>query len=432
MFPAPISVGESGAAATGHHPRLSILAALILTLVGCSDAASAPATTAVMAIPTTTTTAVVADLAWSRSQDPVLRGSGHQLISAVADGGPGLIAVGIDSSGGDADGAVWVSADGTAWSRVGAPELEGPDAQGLADLAVGPQGIVAVGFDSAAGDIDAAAWYSVDGLTWERVNRDGFAHEGHEEVQAVLGTPFGFVAAGFEVIGREADAAVWTSPDGRSWSRLDDPALGGDGTQRITSLVVGPEGLVAGGTNFTLTRFGVYQLDARVWLSTDGTSWSAVDDPTFGGEGWQYITSIVSGPDGLVAPGGDLLGRPGEDNDAAVWTSPDGHTWTRVVDPDFDAERAQQISAVATGPGGLIAVGYDTGPAGTRAPAVWLSADGRIWSRVADPGLSQPGHSWMSGVAVGSRGPVAVGTDGSVNGGNPAIWLFGTAPATTA
>jgi hypothetical protein len=374
------------------------------------------------------TTTIAAQPSWLRSQDPVFRGSGHQLISAVGAGGPGLIAVGVDSSGADADAAVWVSTDGESWSRVAEPSLGGPHAQGLEDLAVGESGIVAVGWDSSVGDIDAAAWFSVDGLTWEKVGDDVFAHEGHEEAGTVLATDRGFVAAGFAVIGREADAAIWTSPDGRTWTRLDDPALGGGGTQRISSLVVGPQGLVAGGTNFLPTEFGVYQLDARVWVSSDGTSWDAIDDATFGGPGWQYITSITAGPDGLVAAGGDILGRPGLDNDAAVWTSPDGRTWTRVEDADFVSDRAQQISAITVGPDGLLAVGYDTGPGGDRTPAVWRSPDGAAWVRIADPGLTEPGHRWMSGVVMAASGVVAVGTDGTRNGGDPAVWTYAVQP----
>ncbi|MBI5157482.1 MAG: hypothetical protein HZA58_05640 [Acidimicrobiia bacterium] len=159
-------------------------------------------------------------------------------------------------------------------------------------------------------------------------------------------------------------------------------------------------------------------------VSSDGSSWEPIDDPTFGGPGWQYITSIVAGPEGLVAAGGDIVGAPGVDNDAAVWTSPDGMSWTRVDDPDFRRERAQQISAITVGDQELVAVGYDTGPAGNRIPAVWRSAGGSAWVRVQDSVLTEPGHRWMSGVAISGFGVVAVGTDGTRNNGDPAVWLF--------
>ncbi len=429
MYLPPISVGERLPAATG---RLAIAVLMVLAAAACGNSGTTQpigddmleSTTTAIASPTTTAPPPLDDT-WLLSTDPVFRGSGHQLISDVGLGGPGMIAVGIDSSGDDADAAVWISPDGQSWSRVDDPALGGPEAQGLEDLVVSDAGIVAVGFDSTSGDIDAAAWFSVDGLVWEKAGGTAFVNLGHEEVRTVVATESGFIAAGFAVIGGEADAAMWVSPDGRTWNRLDDPSLGGGGTQRISSLVVGPNGLVAGGTNFLPNEFGLYELDARVWVSADGSTWSAIDDATFGGPGWQYITSVVSGPDGLVAAGGDILGRPGEDNDAAVWTSPDGLVWTRVADSDFARDRAQQISALTVGANEVIAVGYDTGPIGNRLPAVWLSPDGTSWVRVADPGLTEPGHRWMSGIAAGDTAVVAVGTDGTRNAGDPAVWLLG-------
>jgi hypothetical protein len=230
------------------------------------------------------------------------------------------------------------------------------------------------------------------------------------------------VAAGFAVTGEEADAAVWISPDGRSWTRVEDSALSEPGTQRIYSLVVTPLGLVAGGTHYHPNQFGLYNLDARIWVSADGSSWEVVDDATFGGPGWQFISTVVATPEGLVAAGGNILGQPGFHNDAAVWTSADGRTWARVSDPALSGIGAQHISSLVLGPDGLIAVGYDTAPQGNRIPAVWSSRDGTRWVRVVDPGLTEPGHRWMNAVAADAKRLVAVGTDGTRPVGDPALW----------
>jgi hypothetical protein len=79
---------------------------------------------------------------------------------AVAAGGPGLVAVGSDDSAGDADGAVWTSPDGLTWTRVVdlAEALGGTGGQDMARVVAGGPGLVAVGFDSAAGNLDAAVW----------------------------------------------------------------------------------------------------------------------------------------------------------------------------------------------------------------------------------------------------------------------------------
>jgi hypothetical protein len=64
---------------------------------------------------------------------------------------------------------------------------------------------------------------------------------------------------------------------------------------------------------------------------------------------------------------------------AAVWTSTDGATWSRVPPqpevlggPDFQA-----MGAVTAGGPGLVAVGESD-----QGPTVWTSTDGIMWSRV--------------------------------------------------
>lgn len=401
-----------------------LLAVLALS-AACSRAEGTVAPTR-RATPTTVATdQIAAPDAWIRSQHPVWHGAGYQLLNSVRFGGPGLLAAGVDSSGPDADGALWVSKDGKTWDRVDEVGFGGPGAQGFHDVAAGPAGIVVVGFDSPAADIDAAVWFSADGRSWDRVSSAAFRQVGQEEILTVVATPTGFVAAGFAVTGEEADAAVWTSPDGHSWTRVEDPALSEPGTQRIYSLVVTPQGLVAGGTHYHPNQFGLYNLDARIWVSADGSSWEVVDDATFGGPGWQFISTVVATPEGLVAAGGDILGQPGFHNDAAVWTSADGRTWARVSDPALSGIGAQHISSLVLGPEGLIAVGYDTAPRGNRIPAVWSSRDGTRWVRVVDPGLTEPGHRWMNAVAADAKRLVAVGTDGTRPVGDPAVWWFG-------
>ena len=49
----------------------------------------------------------------------------------------------------------------------------------------------------------------------------------------------------------DQEAAVWTSPDGITWSRVphDETVFGGDGIQHMTSVTVGGPGLVAVGAD---------------------------------------------------------------------------------------------------------------------------------------------------------------------------------------
>ncbi len=269
---------------------------------------------------------------WSRIPDDeaVLGGAGNQMLGSVTSGGPGLVAVGWGESGGDQDAAVWTSPDGITWSRIPHDEavLGGAGDQLMVDVTVGGPGLVAVGWDGPVGDQDAAVWTSPDGITWSRAphNEKVFGEAGFQGMFGVtVGGP-GLVAVGVDDANFAPGAAVWTSPDGITWSRVphDEAGFGGAGFQAMGSVTSGGPGLVAVGS---VGRF--VDSDAAVWTSADGVTWSRVphDDVVFGGAGEQRMRSVTAGGPGLIAVGWDgLVGN----QEAAVWTSPDGITWSRV------------------------------------------------------------------------------------------------------
>ena len=173
----------------------------------------------------------------------------------------------------------------------------------------------------------------------------------------IAGGP-GLVAVGLEFKDDDLDAAVWTSPDGIAWSRVpdDDTALGGAGGQSMLSVTVGGPGLVAVGSEASsVNGFS----DAAVWTSVDGITWTRVpdDDAVFGDTGdelsHQWILAVTAGGPGLVAVGTDLAGDGGG-FDAAVWTSVDGITWSRIPDDGgaFGGDgHESMVSVTIGGPG---------------------------------------------------------------------------------
>ncbi len=205
--------------------------------------------------------------------------------------------------------------------------------------------------------------------TWSRVCDDAAGFEGAVMWSVTAGGPV-LVAVGgdFDIwtpediqrpleAGGDGDAVIWTSPDGVSWSRVphDEAVFGGDGAQQIFSVTAGGPGLVAVGIDGTLdTEEG----NAAVWTSADGFTWSRVphDEAVFGGAGEQRMLSVTSGGPGLVAVGFDW---PADTDlvDAAVWTSPDGFTWSRVPHDEavFGGEQEQKMLSVTAGGPGLVA-----------------------------------------------------------------------------
>ena len=379
------------------------------------------------------------------------------------------------------------------WDRIDDPVAFGGDGviRLMTDIAVRDGVAVAVGADGDGVFFDAAVWYSVDGVTWNRVPHDEavFGGDGHQRMNSVVALESGFLAVGSDgdkpgapgptfpgdmqdlafntdSLGllSESNAAVWRSDDGISWVRVPhvDAFSEADGGAVMSDVALGESGLVAVGLVYGQTEpFATYRLgelpdlgggdlaepsdvvidvDAAVWRSSDGVSWSRVsaEDETFGGDTVrQSMNAVTAGGPGFVAVGQegfDFLGfdewtptsgnnTDGRDhvadNVAAVWTSPDGETWTRVANEPSLAHSGGEVtgwavmSDIAPYAQGLVAVGRDLWvvegypyPAGLN--VVWFSADGLSWRRAGavDMDDNQPD---MGAVTVVGDGTLVAG-----------------------
>jgi hypothetical protein len=230
-------------------------------------------------------------------------------------------------------------------------------------IAGGP-GLVAVGAQDAFDDM-ADIWTSSDGRTWSRVTGQelgpGVIHD------VTCGGP-GLVAVGKGSRG----GAVWTSRDGLTWSRApDDPVFGARGW--IHAVTVGGPRLVAVG------------FPHGAWFSSDGLTWTRATLPpvppdVYPGDDGQmpqvYLNDVAAAGDHLVAVGGMTMNDSSQS--AVVWTSGDGMTWTDVpLDPEVFPP-GNYLGEVTGGPDGLIAIGADAlgGPS-----SMWTSPDGLRWRR---------------------------------------------------
>lgn len=375
-------------------------------------------TTVVGSPPTTLGELVLVPGSWSRipHDESVFGGDGDQSMSSVTVGGPGLVAVGGDGLHDSGHAAIWTSVDGIEWSRVPHDEevFGGPGEQWMGTVTVGGPGLVAVGWAlENPWDADAAVWTSPDGINWTRVPHDEaiFGGLSYQAMGGVTAGGPGLVAVG-EDRSRDVDdgdVAVWTSVDGITWSRVphDESVFGTGQVTSVTStdsriVAVGNEGFDGGD-------------HAAVWTSPNGIDWSRVphDDNVFGRAVMQSVT--VGGP-GFVAVGS---AGSGDGIDAAVWTSADGINWSRVPhDEDiFGGVAGQAMESVTVGGPGLVAGGWDVGAA-----AVWTSPDGITWSRVSeDQAIFASGK--ISSVASANSALVAVGNDWSDNY-DAAVWVM--------
>ncbi|HAX81064.1 MAG TPA: hypothetical protein DCY40_00655 [Actinobacteria bacterium] len=385
---------------------------------------TAPPTTTTTAPPTTTTTTLPAaldELVWSRvPHDAALLGDAS--MSTVVAGGPGLLAFG--SGGGDSDLVVWASADGIAWTMLGMGAVDSEGPVWLHDAVVGGPGLVAVGAKPATEDFDVIVWTSTDGDSWVEVPDETGARSGSGDQAAfslAVGGP-GLVAVGYEEYEDEMDGAVWTSPDGITWTRVPDGlgVFGGPGDQRIFAVTVGGPGLVAVGEEFRDDALGI-----AVWVSPDGFAWTRVPDDAgvLSGLGEYSAFSVVAGGPGLVMVGRVSAGEIG--SDGAAWWSTDGSTWVRG-DPDgaLTGPGNQTLVSVVAAGNGLVAAGRDDS-LGEEDAAVWMSTDGITWVDVStDPAVFGGQYSqYVAGMTVWDSGIVIVGWEQSASHSSAVIWV---------
>lgn len=134
-------------------------------------------------------------------------------------------------------------------------------------------------------------------------------------------------------------------------------------------------------------------------------SWSVVADFN--------PASITTGGPGFVAVGG--VPDSTDKRIAAVWVSVDGRTWSRVAhDPTvFEGETDHEMGTVTAAGPGLVAIGEADGR-----PAVWMSENGFTWTRPAVNDVFVIGDTVLN-VVAGGPGLVAVGQGYDER---PAIW----------
>jgi len=341
-------------------------------------------------------------------------------MTSVVIGGPGLVAAGAAGDLRSYDAAVWTSTDGGTWERVpddpGVFGSEVTDVGGhriITDLLSWEEGLVAVGVEGAIGSLDAAVWFSPDGIGWQRVTSDVLASTGDQTMWAVADLGGTAVAVGES----EGVGAVWLSDDGVVWTRT---LQGMDGPSALYDVTVGGPGVVAVGSTGAPAH-------PAIWLSADGASWSRLpENPAPGRSGVEAagdetgrMTLVAASDQGLVA-----IGAMAEQDwltfaDTAVWVSADGFDW-HALDAEFldgSSTATPELGWVGWHGERLLAVGGNFDGWFTTM-AMWQSADqGATWHLIGeteagswrDPPVALAPHT-RHAVWVGST-LVLVGSD---------------------
>jgi hypothetical protein len=168
---------------------------------------------------------------------------------------------------------------------------------------------------------------SADGISWTPADTSGLGSI------YIYGVAYGdgkFVAVG-------GDTIAYSTDNGATWTAADTSGLDGN---EIYAIAYGNGTWVAGGDTIA--------------YSTDGETWTAVDESSTSFFGGKSVGSVAYGSDKwVVAAGGPNMG-------CAIATSPDGIAWTEVTQSVFTpGDPDTSVNGVAYGNGKFVAVGRD-------------------------------------------------------------------------
>jgi hypothetical protein len=311
-------------------------------------------------------------------------------VAVLADGG--LAAVGYVYPGWHP--TAWTSADGTSWTLrpISDTEFTFPVA-----MAAGSDGhLVAVGRSGSS----PAAWTSADGTAWtpHRVATLGDGTVA-ERMTTVLATPDGFIAGGSvgpELLDRHA--RFWRSPDGVEWQPIPDDATA-FATSEVRAIARLGDGYVATGITGSVQDV----TGSVAWTSPDGVTWTRHDDPALGAGRAVALATPPWG--GIVAVGSDRT-----EDEALAWTSPDGRSWTLAPSEASRQYYGKiRMTDVTVAGGELVAIGNYVGVQRGTATS-WVSTDGLRWEKARVAPIQQQVELYAIAaagpgvVAVGSFG----------------------------
>lgn len=401
---------------------LILAAAVSAMTVACSS--PAPTETSTTPPPPPGPLTDPAALEWQRSApDPQVWGSDASAMvfgtAVTADGT--LVAAGVDRRASPSVAAVFTSRDGYDYERVDPRDVHPGTANlsaetAMRDVVATPTGLVAVGFEfmasgsevpaatdgapAAIGATTAAVWHSNDARVWDRVPAAPATALDTALMTRIIALP----AGGFLVLGEEpatGAAIAWTSPDGATWQRITAASgLDAPGRTSFEAVTATPAGVFIGGSYRTGNS-----RKAAVWRSTDTVTWHRLDSPAFGTSQAQEIATLASFRGGLVA--GGAATENGTDA-AAVWTSADGESWARVAHDEatFGGAGSDAINLLLPLPDGILALGRASPGKLDPDAAVWTSRDAASWQREPMPAEIFGGpntEEFLTAAVVGNR-----------------------------
>ena len=358
-------------------------------------------------------------------RSPLPQLAGDKVTTLIATGS-GFLAAGTNVPGGDAAKAspvVWLSANGTAWQRLGATQLDLAAGAGrvLGITSAAANGTVIVMSGTVAGAATSSGvWRSADGgASWTAVTVPAGGGAG-ATIAGLAPLSGGFVAVRPATAGGDVGAAVYTSANGAAW-RKSATLTTADGSP----LTLGP---VSGGPDGAVVSGQAHGLDIA-FLSPNGTTWTGTDPAGTAAD--EQISGVALTATGQAVFAGTTTGNAAEQQPELALIGTQGGPRLIGAGAIPGALVAQvAVNAIAASGTTQVAAGSADGY-----PALWVSPDGgSMWARAAGATpavLDRPGEGQLTGVAHGAAGWVAVGGAAGVSAAAQRPLVVGSADGQT-
>jgi hypothetical protein len=260
-----------------------------------------------------------------------------------------------------------------------------------------------------------ATWISTDGGTdWARgagATPAVLGRPGSQQLTGITAGRGGWLAVGGVVAGTAQRPVVVVSSDGTTWTAVDGAAAFAGQDVYTEQAAAGAAGYVIVG--YTGSASAGYQAAAWYCPYQGGScqlDWhrAAGENALDGESGGRQMLGVTATASGFVAVG--LQG-----NSPAAWLSPDGKSWTVMALPLPAGAARAVLLHVAAADGRIVAVGMEQTPSGTLAPFSARSVNGGTsWTEAALPVPS--GSAQVTALAAAGHLFTATGTYGSTPG----------------
>jgi hypothetical protein len=366
--------------------------------------------------------AVGPDAAWTSQNGrdwliaPRLPQLAGDTITTLVATGSGFLAAGANVPGGDtakATPVVWLSANGTTWQRLAAPQLalpaNGGQVGGITGAAANGGVIVMTGTVTGQAT-GSGVWRSANGGTsWTAVTvpAGGGASATIAGLAPLRG---GFVAVRSAPVNGSTGADVYTSANGTTWQQSAQLRTA-DGSP----LTLGP---VTGGPNGAVVTGQAHGFDIA-FLSPNGGTWTGTDPA--GTATTEQVSGVALTATGQAVFSGTSEGNAAEQQPVLTLIGAQGGPRQIGMGSIAGAVTPQvAVNAIAASGTTQVAAGSADG-----FPALWVSTDGgSTWTRAAGTTaavLTRPGDEQLTGVAHGAAGWLAVGGSATVTPQHPVV-----------